>query len=115
MIAFRAHIRANHVLEADRAQVIAIDPIFVELIPHISITLKHGVGDLIHFSTCFITEVDIVVIKAKPFLLRINILAIVLLLSGLERVLGLQMTFAGPLTQEANQILLGIVAAIRRF
>ena len=115
MISFRAHTRPNLVLEADRAQVIAIDLIFVKLIPHISVTLKHGVGDLIHFSTRFITEVDIVIFEAKPFLLRIKILAIVLLLSGFERVLGLQMTFTGPLTQEADQILLGIVTANRSF
>ena len=115
LISFRAHTTTNFISEADRAQFIAIDPIFVELIPHTSITLKHSIGYLIHFTSRFITKFHIVVFKAKPFLLWINILAIIFLLSGLGRVLGLEMTLASSLTQITDQVLFGSFVLTRSF
>ena len=103
LISFRTQTITNFISEAYRAQFIVIDIIFEEeLFTHTSITLKHSIGNLIHFTSRFITKIHIVVFKAEAFFLRINVLAIIFLFSGLDCVLRLKMTLARPLTQVAN-------------
>ena len=115
MISFCAHTTTDFISEAYRAQFITINPVFVELIPHISITLKHSIGNLIHFTSCFVTKINIVVFKAKPFLLRIDILTIIFLLSSLNCVFGLEMTLTRTLTQVADQVIFGIFVILISF